>query len=69
MTVLIVAAAVLAVVVVLGLIGDGSMDFYAVAEREAAHQRDKAARPRTHRQGLAERHSRPRKHASAAASP
>ncbi|MBV6757781.1 hypothetical protein [Rhodococcus opacus] len=48
MTVLIVAAAVLAAVVVLGLIGDGSMDFYAVAEREAANQRDKAARPRTH---------------------
>ncbi|WP_143543065.1 hypothetical protein [Rhodococcus sp. NCIMB 12038] len=48
MTVLSIAAAVLAAVVVLGLLGDGSMDFYAVAEREAAHQRDKAARPRTH---------------------
>ncbi|QSE93890.1 hypothetical protein JWS13_37460 [Rhodococcus pseudokoreensis] len=48
MTVLIVAAAVLAAVVVLGLIGDGSMDFYAVAEREAANQRDKAERSRTH---------------------
>lgn len=48
MTVLSIAAAVLAAVVVLGLIGDGSMDFYAVAEREAANQRDKAAGPRTH---------------------
>lgn len=48
MTVLVVAAAVFAVVLVLGLIGDGSMNFYAVAEHAATRERDRDAARAAH---------------------
>lgn len=49
MTVLVVTSAVFTAIIVLGLVGDGSMNFYAMAVREATHRRDNAERPRTRR--------------------
>lgn len=43
MAVLVVTTILLAVVLVLGLIGDGSLNFYAAAEQRTARERDRAA--------------------------
>ncbi|MFF0815789.1 hypothetical protein ACFYVR_11650 [Rhodococcus sp. NPDC003318] len=43
MTVLVVTGAVLAVVMILGLVGDRTMDFYAAAVQTTARDRDRAA--------------------------
>ncbi|MGW0176954.1 hypothetical protein ACWDUM_24285 [Rhodococcus sp. NPDC003322] len=61
MTVLFVAAAVLCVVLVLGLNGEGSMDFYAAAVSGTTRERDRAAAGVTRAKAKAarRRHARP----------